>query len=71
MWLSNMAESENRKCANLWVRELSQGGSALFCLFIWFDFMYIVQLYKEDWTIMQMLGGQAVALSSIEQIVPS
>ena len=30
--------------------------------------MYIVQLYKEDWTILHMLGYRAVALPSTEQI---
>ena len=34
-----------------------------------FIIMYIVQLYKEDWTISYMLGCQAVALPSTEQIV--
>ena len=32
-------------------------------------FMYIVQLYKEDWEILHMLGCWAVALPSTEQIV--
>ena len=32
-------------------------------------FMYIVQLYKEDWGILHMLGCQAIALPSTEQIV--
>ena len=31
--------------------------------------MYIVQLYKEDWTILRMLGCRAVALPNTEQIV--
>ena len=31
--------------------------------------MYIVQLYKEDWGILRMLGCRAVALPSTEQIV--
>ena len=31
-------------------------------------FMYIVQLYKEVWTILHMLGCQVVALPSTEQI---
>ena len=34
-----------------------------------FIIMYIVQLYKEDWTIFRMLGCQTVALPSTEQIV--
>ena len=29
--------------------------------------MYIIQLYKEDWTILCMLGCRAVALPSTEQ----
>ena len=33
--------------------------------------MYIVQLYEEDWTILHMVGCQAVALPSIELIVES
>ena len=32
-------------------------------------FMYIVQLYKEDWRILHMLGCWAIALPSTEQIV--
>ena len=32
-------------------------------------FIYIVQLYKEDWGILHMLGCRAVALPSTEQIV--
>ena len=32
-------------------------------------FMYIVQLYKEDWRILRMLGCRAVGLHSTEQIV--
>ena len=32
-------------------------------------FIYIVQLYKEDWGILRMLGCRAVALPSTEQIV--
>ena len=31
--------------------------------------MYVVQLYKEDWTILHMLGCWAVALPSTKQIV--
>ena len=31
--------------------------------------MYIVQLYKENWTILRMLGCRVVALHSTEQIV--
>ena len=34
-----------------------------------FLIMYIVQLHKEDWVILHMLGCQAVALLSTEQIV--
>ena len=34
-----------------------------------FLFIYIVQLYKEDWGILRMLGCRAVALPSTEQIV--
>ena len=38
-------------------------GSTLFVLI-----MYIVQLYKEDWAILRMLGCRAVALPTTEQI---
>ena len=31
--------------------------------------MYIVQLYKEEWAILRMLGCRAVALPSTERIV--
>ena len=31
--------------------------------------VYIVQLYKEHWAILRVLGCQAVALPSTEQIV--
>ena len=31
-------------------------------------FIYIVQLYKEDWEILRMLGCRAVALPGTEQI---
>ena len=31
--------------------------------------MHIVWLYKEDWTIFQMLGCQALALPTTQQIV--
>ena len=34
-----------------------------------FLFIYIVQLYKEDWGILCMLGCRAVAFSSTKQIV--
>ena len=33
-----------------------------------FLFMYMVQLYKEDWTILHILGCQAIALPSTKQI---
>ena len=36
-----------------------------------FIIMYIVQLYKEDWTTLRMLGCRAVALPSTERIVIS
>ena len=35
----------------------------------YFCFMCIVQLYKEDWGILHILGCQAVALPSTEQTV--
>ena len=31
--------------------------------------MYMVQLYTEDWTVLLMLGCQAVSLPSTKQIV--
>ena len=50
--------------ATLWQGNLHKVATPYFLLF-----MYIVQLYKEDWTILRMLGCRAVALSSTEQIV--
>ena len=45
-------------------RELHKVAAPYFLLF-----MYMVQLYKEDWTILRILGCRAVALPSTEQIV--
>ena len=63
-----MAEIEKEEvefpaCATLW-----QGNSIRWQHLI-FLFIYIVQLYKEDWGILRMLGCRAVALPSTEQIV--
>ena len=68
MQLCNMAELRKRKwnsqcCATLWQGNLHKVAAPYFC------FMYIVQLYKEDWGILRMLGCRAVALPSTEQIV--
>ena len=68
MQLCNMAELRKRKwnsqyCATLWQRNLHKVAAPYFLLF-----MYMVQLYKEDWTILHMLGCQAIALPSTKQI---
>ena len=64
----NMAELRKRKCnsqccATLWQGNLHKVATPYFLLF-----MYMVQLYK-DWTILHMLGCQALALPSTKQIV--
>ena len=69
MQLCNMAEIEKEEvefpaCATLWQGNLHEVAVPYFLLF-----MYMVQLYKEDWEILHMLGCQAVALSSTKQIV--
>ena len=63
-----MAEIEKEEvefpaCATLWQ------GNCIRWQHLIFLFMYMVQLYKEDWTILHMLGCQAIALPSPEQIV--
>ena len=67
MQLCNMAELRQRKwnsqcCATLWQGNLHKVPAPYFC------FIYIVQLCK-DWGIVHMLGCQATALCSTEQIV--
>ena len=69
MQLCNMAEIEKEEvffpaCATLWQGNLNRVASPYFLSFI-----YIVQLYKEDWAILHMLGCQAIALASTKQIV--
>ena len=69
MQLCNMAEIEKEEvqfpaCATLCQGNLHKVAAPYFLLF-----MYMVQLYKEDWTILLMLGCRAVALPSTEQIV--
>ena len=69
MQLCNMAEIEKEEvefpaCATLWQGNLHKVATPYFLSFI-----YIVQLYKEDWVILCMLGCWAVALPSTEQIV--
>ena len=64
-----MAEIEKEEvefpaCATLW-----QGGIYIRWQHLILFFIYIVQLYKEDWGILRMLGCWAVALPSTEQIV--
>ena len=71
MQLCNMAEIEKEEvefpaCATLWQGNLHKVPAPYFLSFI-----YIVQLYKEDWVILHMLGCRAVALPSTEQIVLS
>ena len=68
MQLCNMAELSKRKwnsqhCATLWQEIYIRWQHLIFII------MYKVQLYKEDWTILHMLGCQAIALPSTEQIV--
>ena len=57
-------KSNSEHCATLWQGNLHKVAAPYFLLF-----MYMVQLYKEDWTILHMLGCRAVALPSTEQIV--
>ena len=69
MQLCNMAELRKRKwnsqhCATLWQGNLPKVAAPYFLLFI-----YMIQLYKEDWTMLHTLGCRAVALPSTEQIV--
>ena len=69
MQLCNMAEIEKedmefQASATLWQGNLHKVAAPYFLLFI-----YVVQLYKKDWTILRMLGCRAVALPSTEQIV--
>ena len=66
--LCNMAELRKRTrnsqcCATLWQGNLHKVAAPYFC------FMYIVQLYKEDWGILRTLGCRAVDLPNTEQIV--
>ena len=68
MQLYNMAEIEKDEvefpaCATLWQGNLHKVAAPWFLLF-----MYMVQLYKEDWTILHMLGCCTIALPSTEQI---
>ena len=67
MQLCNMAELRKRKwnshcCATLWQGNLHKVAAPYFC------FMYIVQLYTEDWEILLMLGCRDVALPITDQI---
>ena len=69
MQLCNMAEIEKEEvelpaCATLWQGNLHKVAAPYLLLF-----MYMVQLYKEDWTILHMLGCQAIALPNTKQIV--
>ena len=69
MQLCNMAEIEKEEvefpaCATLWKGNLHKVVAPYFLLFL-----YMVQLYKEDWTILHMLGYWAIALPSTEQTV--
>ena len=64
-----MAEIEKEEvefpaCATLWQGNLHKVAAPYFLLF-----MYMVQLYKEDWTTLRTLGCRAVSLPSTEQIV--
>ena len=68
MQLSNMAEIEKEEVESQHVPPCGKGIYIRWQHLI-FLFMYIVQLYKEDWTILRMLGCRAVALPNSEQIV--
>ena len=57
-------EVEFPECATFWQGNLHKVAAPYFLLF-----MFMVQLYKEDWTILCMLGCWAVALPSSKQIV--
>ena len=68
MQLYNMAEIEKEEvefpaCATLWQGNYIRWQHLSL-------FMYIVQLHKEDWGILCMVGCRAIALPSTEQIVP-
>ena len=61
MQLCSMAEIEKKEvefpaCATLWQ------GNCIRWQHLIFLFIYIVQLYKEDWGTLHMLGCQALAL---------
>ena len=66
MQLCNMAEIEKEEvefpaCATLWQ------GNCIRWQHLIFLFMYIFQLYKEDWGILCMFGCWAIALPNTEQ----
>ena len=68
MQLCNMAEIEKEEVefpafAALWQGNCIRWQHPIFL------FIYIDQLYKEDWGILRMLGCRAVALPSTGQIV--
>ena len=71
MQLCNMAEIEKEGSGIPGICYLVARGiyirwqHLIFC----FVLFTIVQLYKEDWGILRMLGYRAVALTSTEQIV--
>ena len=70
MQLCDMAEIEKEEVefpasATLWQGNLHKVAAPYFC----FVLCTIVQLYKEDWGILHMLGCWGVALPSTEQIV--
>ena len=58
-----MRKRNSQHCATLWQGNLHKVAAPYFLLF-----MYMVHLYKEDWTILPKLGCRAVALPSTEQI---
>ena len=68
MQLCNMAEIEKEEvefpaCATLWQ------GNCIRWQHLIFLFMYMVQLYKEDWTTLCMLDCPVIAHPSTKQIV--
>ena len=64
MQLCNMAELRKKKLNSQHVPPLHKVAAPYFLLF-----MYMVQLYKEDWTILHMLGCWAIAVPSTKQMV--
>ena len=67
MQLCKMAELRKRKW-NLWCNLVAGEFSIRWQHLISFIIMYMVQLYKEDWIVLCMLGCWAIALPITKQI---